>query len=370
LFFNQPLAMRFGHGFVEILKDSSWKNLDMAVAWVRASGVAHIDSQLRTFLSKGGELNAIVGIDLLNTTKEGLEALLDLETVGNAKIYVHHNEASTTFHPKVYLFRNAKTARLIVGSNNLTESGLFSNVEAGLSVSLKHNDQVVLDALDAMASWRDMAGGLVKRLDADLLTKLFDQGYVPSEVGASWVPKNPSPRSGVKKQKLFGSRSFSAPPRKKLPKAPPSAPTTSSIPAATVALPTSGGGALLMRIRKAAAGRPTQTQIPIRLFKTGFFGSSGEVVSAHSNMRKEIHEARSGGSGPNTLKLEIPEMRHFSDPVIRFQQVGTDLVYETYDVGTPQGNQIMAALKAGQSSGETELTVPAKPKEATWWRFI
>lgn len=90
------------------------------------------------------------------------------------------------------------------------------------------------------------------------------------------------------------------------------------------------------------------------LIQTGFEGSPdlagathlpkldwsypGEVISALSGARHTIHEAAARG-GRNTLKLEIPEMRDFTDPVARFERSPEGIVYEAYDVGSTQGNQ-------------------------------
>jgi len=133
LFYNQPLAIRFG---TELLRhvdqideiDPFWDTLDIAVAWVRASGMAYLSDRLQNFLQHGGQISIIVGIDLHNTTREGLQALLELERHGQSETFVYHNEAGSIFHPKLYLFRNEEEARLIVGSNNITESGLYVNV--------------------------------------------------------------------------------------------------------------------------------------------------------------------------------------------------------------------------------------------------
>lgn len=111
MLYNQPLAIRFG---TELLRqvdrgdqvDSFWDKLDIAVAWVRASGMAYLSDRLANFLRHGGQLSVIVGIDIQNTTREGLEALLDLEQHGRSETFVYHNEAGSIFHPKVYLFRN------------------------------------------------------------------------------------------------------------------------------------------------------------------------------------------------------------------------------------------------------------------------
>jgi HKD family nuclease len=158
-------AIRFG---TELLRqvdrgdqvDPFWDKLDIAVAWVRASGMAYLSDRLANFLRHGGQLSVIVGIDIQNTTREGLEALLDLEQHGRSETFVYHNEAGSIFHPKVYLFRNEEEARLIVGSNNITQSGLYVNVEAGLQVDTDINASVVAQTLDALSSWKDTSSRL------------------------------------------------------------------------------------------------------------------------------------------------------------------------------------------------------------------
>src|SRR5208337_4497603 len=143
--YNQPLALRFG---TELLRhiDPVWDQLDIAVAWVRASGMDYLSGRFANFLRHGGALSIIVGIDLENTTREGLQALLDLEQYGACETFVYHNEADSVFHPKLYLWRNEEEARLIVGSNNITQSGLYINVEAGLQVDTDVNATVIAQA--------------------------------------------------------------------------------------------------------------------------------------------------------------------------------------------------------------------------------
>jgi len=378
LFYNQPLAVRFG---TELLRqvdqlddiDPFWDSLDIAVAWVRASGMAYLSDRLANFLRNGGQLSVVVGIDLQNTTREGLQALLDLEQHGRCETFVYHNEAESIFHPKLYLFRNEEEARLIVGSNNITESGLYVNVEAGLQVDTEVDASVVAQALDALSSWKDTAGRLAVRLDQAFLSQLSDEGYVPDEARARELLRQRTGPAGRRRQALFASRRFAAPAR--VPgAAPPAAPTRgrtpSPAPRAQVA-PAAGaaaGAALLMRLRKAhVTDRPTQTQIPFRVVDA-FFGSATEVHSAHSGAAHGIITATARG-GRNTMKLEIPEMRTFAQPVARFERTPEGIVYEVYDVGSPQGNQIMAGLEEGRRDRTTQMSI-SDAERATWWRFI
>jgi HKD family nuclease len=379
MFYNQPLAIRFG---AELLRhvdqlddvDPFWDTLDIAVAWVRVSGMAYLSDRLANFLRHGGQLSVIVGIDIQNTTRQGLQALLDLEQYGRCETFVYHNEAGGVFHPKLYLFRNEEEARLIVGSNNITQSGLYVNVEAGLQVDTDVNATVVAQTLDALSSWKDTTGRLAVRLDQDFLARLSNEGYVPDEaVARNELRQERTRRAGRATPPLFGSKRFVAPPsapgaarltapargRPPMPAAPERPVSEARAPAGTV---------LLMRLRKAhVENRPTQTQIPIRVADT-FFRGVTEVQSSHSGQGHGIIEATARG-GRNTIKLEIPEMRDFAQPVARFERTPEGIAYEVYDVGSPQGNQIIASLEKGRPDGTTQLSI-SNVEHATWWRFI
>ena len=379
MFYNQPLAVRFG---TELLRhvdqldriDPFWDPLDIAVAWVRASGMAYLSDRLANFLRQGGRLSMIVGIDLQNTTREGLQALLELERYGRCETFVYHNEAGSIFHPKLYLFRNEEEARLIVGSNNITESGLYVNVEAGLQIEATADAAVIAQALDALSSWKDTTTRLAVRLDTDFLALLAREGYVPDEAAAREKlrrDRTVRPRRGA--APLFASRRFVPPERiRREARASAAADASAARPPlsapAAAAPPVPSGTVLLMRLRKASVtDRPTQTQIPFRVVET-FFKNAEEVRSAHSGERHGINEATARGSR-NTIKLEIPEMRDFDEPIARFEKTPEGIVYEAYDVGSPQGNQILASLEEGRRDRSTQLSI-SNADRATWWRFI
>jgi HKD family nuclease len=382
--YSQPLATRFGTDLISYLGVTDWKSLDIAVAWVRASGMAHVGPALESFVKAGKRLRVIVGIDLDNTTKEGLEALTSLTSEGNVDLLVHHNEAGGVFHPKLYLLTAKSHARLIVGSNNLTQAGLYQNTEAGLSIDLPLSDATIQAAMSALDAWADTSSGLAKKLDANLLAELIGNGYVRDEATAG--AESVSRRANAKKlasKKLFGSVPVSVPaPAKPIIPArkssvwskgaasKPGKTSTSAI------VPSSSGPAtgtvLLMRVRKASVSRrPTQTQLPKAVATQAFFAGISSVTSTHDGQNHGIHAAEARGI-VNTLKLEIPEMRKFADPVIRFERTATDVVYEVYDSSSAKGKTIMNGLNFGLSTKpqSTFLTLPRNPSRATWWRFI
>jgi HKD family nuclease len=359
-FYNQPIAHRFGMALISSIKSGEWKRIEIAVAWVRQSGTRHIKPYITEFLSAAGVAKFTVGIDIENTSKEGLEDLLDLQDAGDCESYVYHNEANATFHPKVYLLQNETRTRLIVGSNNITEAGLFVNTEAGLQLEAASNDPLIVEVRETLASWRDISTGFVKRLDRTLLGDLVALGYVMPETTLRGRRRHSEAEAKAKrsrtKQPLFPSLNITIPP-------PPSPLITQEQITGTV---------LLMRVRRASeTTRRTQVQIPIRVIRTKFFEGLTEIVSAHDGRSHAIITASARGV-INTMKVEIPEIDPMIDPVVRLERTATAIVYQTFDANSVLGRPIMDALRKGLKFDPpvTFLTTPQEPRRATWWRFI
>lgn len=386
MFYSQPLSTRFGTDLIDHITSGTWEKLDIAVAWARASGVTYLEPALKDFLKAGNELSVVVGVDLDNTTKEGLEGLLALKNHGAASIFVHHNETGTIFHPKLYLFRNPTRGKLIVGSNNITEAGLFRNTEAGLELDVNVGDQIIVSAKNAIDAWRDTSLGLAHELDSVFLAELVANEYIKDEatLKARAAANRASSRSkSGGRKKLFGSVHVTRPPA--LAQLTPSTPTGTQ-PKKKRTAPTSGSGTtreqanasltvgqvLLIRVRKA---RGTQVQIPLAVLREPFFAGVAEVVSVADGITRGIHPThatRAKSSNPNTLKLEMPETKTMKDPVARFERTPTGIQYEVYDTSSGNGQSIMRKLRAGRTSSPptTRLTVPSSPASSTWWRFI
>jgi hypothetical protein len=90
-----------------------------------------------TFRDSGGEIKLYVGINLNATSKEALEKLLEHEI----ESYIVYSPNNIIYHPKIYAFEGDDTTRAIIGSSNLTESGLFQNIEASVCVDFKTDDE-------------------------------------------------------------------------------------------------------------------------------------------------------------------------------------------------------------------------------------
>lgn len=163
-----------------------WEQFRAAVAFVKRTGTRHISAPLAEF-SRSGQVEIIAGIDHGGTSSEGLQDLLDAVSP-TGRIVVFHNRLPHTFHPKIYLFKSAAAADLVVASGNLTEGGLFTNYEAGLHIPLDLADPAqaaVLRAVDdTLDSWAAPGNGLARVLDAGLLAALVARGLVLPEAHA------------------------------------------------------------------------------------------------------------------------------------------------------------------------------------------
>ena len=126
----------------DLLCDGEHQEFHMAVAWTRISGLkllAEVDGNpLTAFLESGGQLRITTGVGV-QTSTEALDALLDLSHryENQVEIYIYHSE-NLLFHPKVYYF-TGDSPRLILGSNNLTNSGLLQNREVSIELAEENN---------------------------------------------------------------------------------------------------------------------------------------------------------------------------------------------------------------------------------------
>ena len=163
---------------------ADWIHFRAAVAFVKRSGVKHIAAQLAAF-AEAGEVEIIVGIDHQGTSYEGLDGLLRAASP-NGRVVVFHNRLRYTFHPKLYLFKSATHAEVVVGSGNLTEGGLFTNYEAALRLGFdlaKPEDAAALQSVEsALDEWSNLGSGTAFALDDGLLSRLRNLRLVPMEV--------------------------------------------------------------------------------------------------------------------------------------------------------------------------------------------
>jgi HKD family nuclease len=356
--YSQPLYTTFETQLKRFLVSPKWSSLDIAVAWVRASGTSRLHKHLLRFARAGKRLRIVVGIDFDNTTTEGLESLLKLSVFGNVQLFVYHNEAGTIFHPKLYLFADSQSAKLIVGSNNLTQGGLCENIEVGMCVDLSIDHAIIRNARASFDVWSDTTKRLARRLDRSFLTELVENGYVCSEAAVKKTTADMIAARRKRRRKTLFGRDYAAVPRfgelaSRNRRNKRGRLTQPSLPSESI---------LLMRVR---LSRGSQGQVPTEL-ATSYFANKPVISSAGATRR--VREA----GGGNTWKLELPETRGLTDPVVRFAKTRSAIRYEVFDGITAKGKAILAKLRAGLRTNpkSTVLTKPARPTSSTWWRMV
>jgi HKD family nuclease len=126
-----------GNFIIDSLESENYTSFNAFVAFVSTGGLKNIIDQMLAFRETGGEIKLYLGVNLNATSKEALEKLLEHEI----ESYVVYSPNNIIYHPKIYAFEGNETIRAIVGSSNLTESGLFQNIEASVCVDFNSDDE-------------------------------------------------------------------------------------------------------------------------------------------------------------------------------------------------------------------------------------
>ena len=125
-----------GNVIIEALQSDNYNSFWAFSAFASYGGVNNIKDSLTQFIGNGGRACFYIGVDLHATSKEALEALMEL----SVPTYIVFSPNIIVYHPKVYVFKGERYHKVIVGSSNLTTSGLFQNIEASICVSFTSDD--------------------------------------------------------------------------------------------------------------------------------------------------------------------------------------------------------------------------------------
>jgi len=162
------------------LRSGKYSDFKVAVAYARDSAISRIYNDLTEFAKNGGKTSVIAGIDQGNTS---YQALVNMKTFAKDSLYIHHDRnINITFHPKVYLFGNQETEKIIVGSSNFTAGGFFLNYEANIEVTLDNSESAVNFKKQISDYWGDLLKDENTKLcELPLLDELLEQGSVIDE---------------------------------------------------------------------------------------------------------------------------------------------------------------------------------------------
>ena len=135
-----------GNHLMKFFADENFYSFHGITAFTSLAGINGIAKHIEN-AKHLDNVTIITGIDQKGTSKEALQALMELEI--NAYVFFVPLP-SPIFHPKIYLFEGEDKSELIIGSSNLTAQGLFTNVEASLLVSIDNSNETDRNVLTSL----------------------------------------------------------------------------------------------------------------------------------------------------------------------------------------------------------------------------
>lgn len=316
---------RLGDTLKTELASSAWTRFTAVVAFARLSGVTQVQPTIASFAESRGRVDLTVGTDLGGTSYEAVWYLHNAIS-SSGRILLASAEPGGTFHPKVFIFSDARHSRstvealsgatkalVIVGSSNLTGGGLYLNDEASAiwtpSLADGRDGRAWRTLLTELAPWLDPSGErIIGSASKASLRRLALEGILPQELSRQ--------RGAVRgtSSRRRGRRRLPKPARLVGPQPPKLSPPPGRS--------TAGLDVLLARMTFGASRRWPQWELNKDVLSE-FFGLStaGDAVQRQPVSR----DGKRGTSASTPLvigtngnrRLEFPEPDHRPDPAPR-----------------------------------------------------
>jgi hypothetical protein len=178
---SQP-ECQLGNQFTVLLgSDHPYARIIFVSAFTALKTILRLREGMLAAAGNGAIVRLTLGIDLGGTSRDVLEELLQWD----CEVFVYHNPIPrATFHPKIYLFERQAESTLFLGSNNLTDGGLYTNYEAATRYDFTFPADIAEyeRLLRPIRSFLDPVGPTVRRLDAQLIESLSVRGALATEI--------------------------------------------------------------------------------------------------------------------------------------------------------------------------------------------
>lgn len=182
--FDPALDNSVGDALIEFLADTNFNSFIGISAFSSPGGIAGLAKYILGAKKHLNTITIVSGIDRKGTSKEALEELLSLD-VNSFVFYQSGGNSKPIFHPKIYLFEGENKSELIVGSSNLTSSGLFSNIEASILISIDNNieedNEIITQLKHYFKGIFDYTDPNLKRLTKEIIGYLVDENLLLTE---------------------------------------------------------------------------------------------------------------------------------------------------------------------------------------------
>lgn len=165
------------------LTDNKYDIFNGFVAFAALSGVLTILKSLKSAAVNYSQVRFFIGVDNMGTSKEALELLLN----ENIETYIYHDKKEyITYHPKIYIFEGQKFTRIIIGSSNLTNSGIKTNIEASVQIDFrtktdKQGKKLLSEIKSDFTDLLNLSSNKISRLTTELIEKLVNENLIYSQ---------------------------------------------------------------------------------------------------------------------------------------------------------------------------------------------
>jgi HKD family nuclease len=170
-----------GNLLIKYLKEKKFNSFTGFSAFASQAGIYGLSGHINSAKKNYKEFTIIIGIDQGGTSKEALEEILSL----NIESYIFYQKENPIFHPKFYLFEGKNDVKIILGSSNLTGTGLFTNIESSLLVEFNQTDKDGLTLLSELKTYYkfllNFTDPNIFKIDKKVINNFFLDGIVPDE---------------------------------------------------------------------------------------------------------------------------------------------------------------------------------------------
>lgn len=162
-------------------------SITIAVAFLKLKGLGKITGTLTRRLNAGAEVEIFVGTDFCHTEPKALKELLTLsERHKKLTVWTAKPDPRSTFHPKTYLSVEGNTARVMIGSANMTGGGLGGNEELSLAWETEPDHHLVTELQAVFLRYR--TDGRCEELD-DIVLEQYRRRFKIAEDARKRVEK-------------------------------------------------------------------------------------------------------------------------------------------------------------------------------------
>ena len=170
-----------GNYLMKFLSEKHFHSFTGISAFASEAGIYGLSKYISIAEPNFKNLNLVVGIDQGGTSKEALEEIQKLK----ARSYIYYHREQPIFHPKIYLFEGDKYIKILIGSSNLTASGLFTNIETSVLIEFEIGDKDGDSLLNQLKTYYktlfDFSDPNLHPVTNEIILGFLQDGVIPNE---------------------------------------------------------------------------------------------------------------------------------------------------------------------------------------------